>query len=151
MKLALVLSLALASQLSAQVTSQQRIPVRKQHQTPVDTVVIRLVDTVLVLRTDTLYIAAGAVAPLATFDTLMRRDTVPCGKGIIPIPIPIPDRSLLAGVDGAGAGECVARRHRLSGHWVCLGTETQTEIANYRGWPHTRLFAAGYAHGARHR
>lgn len=90
MKLALVLSLALASQLSAQATSQQRIPVRKQHQTPVDTVVIRLVDTVLVLRTDTLYIAAGAVAPLATFDTLMRRDTVPCGKGIIPIPIPIP-------------------------------------------------------------
>jgi hypothetical protein len=90
MKLALILLLALASQLSAQATSRQRIPVRKQHQTPVDTVVIRLVDTVLVLRTDTLYIAAGAVAPLATFDTLMQRDTVPCGKGIIPIPIPIP-------------------------------------------------------------
>jgi hypothetical protein len=90
MRLPLILALALASRLGAQATSQQRIPVRKQHSAPVDTVVLRLVDTVTVVRTDTVYIAAGAVAPLATFDTLQRRDSVPCGKGVIPIPIPIP-------------------------------------------------------------
>jgi len=90
MKFVLVLALALATRVGAQATSQQRIPVRKQHRAPVDTVVIRLVDTVLVLRTDTVYIAAGAVAPIVEFDTLMKRDSVNCGKGIIPIPIPIP-------------------------------------------------------------
>ena len=90
MKPLLVLALAFASQVGAQATSQQRIPVRKQHVTPVDTVVLRLVDTVFVARTDTLYVAAGTVAPLATFDTLMTRDSTPCGRGIIPIPIPIP-------------------------------------------------------------
>ena len=86
----LILALALASRLGAQATSQQRIPVKKQHSTPVDTVVLRLVDTVTLRQTDTVYIAAGAVAPLATFDTLQTRDSLPCGKGVIPIPIPIP-------------------------------------------------------------
>jgi len=90
MRLILALALALASQVGAQATSQQRIPVRKQRQTPADTVVLRVVDTVVVLRTDTLYISAGAVAPLVTFDTLMKRDSINCGKGIIPVPIPIP-------------------------------------------------------------
>jgi hypothetical protein len=90
MRFVLVLALALATRVGAQVTSQQRIPVRKQHRAPVDTVVVRVVDTVLVLRTDTVYIAAGAVAPIVEFDTLMKRDSVNCGKGIIPIPIPIP-------------------------------------------------------------
>jgi hypothetical protein len=90
MKLALVLALALASRLGAQATAQQRIPIRKQHLTPVDTVVLRIVDTVTIVRTDTLYISAGVVAPLATFDTVLQRDSVGCGKGIIPIPIPIP-------------------------------------------------------------
>jgi len=97
MKLALILSLALVNHVGAQATSQQRIPIKKQHRTPVDTVVVRIVDTVTVLRTDTLYIAAGAVGPLVTFDTLMRTDSTRCGKGIIPIPIPIPiDHSLPA-------------------------------------------------------
>jgi hypothetical protein len=90
MRFVLVLALALATRVGAQATSQQRIPVRKQHRTPVDTLVLRLVDTVLVLRTDTVYIAAGAVAPIVAFDTLMKSDSVNCGKGIIPIPIPIP-------------------------------------------------------------
>jgi hypothetical protein len=49
-----------------------------------------LVDTLTVLQTDTVYVAAGAVAPLATFDSVMTRDSVNCGKGVIPIPIPIP-------------------------------------------------------------
>jgi hypothetical protein len=89
-KLVSILSLVLAAHLGAQATSQQRIPVRKQHRTPIDTVVLRLIDTVTVRRTDTLYVAAGAVGPLATFDTLSRPDSTPCGKGIIPIPIPIP-------------------------------------------------------------
>ena len=90
MRFVMIMALALATRVGAQVTSQQRIPVRKQHRTPVDTVVLRLVDTVVVLRTDTVYIAAGAVAPTLMVDTLMKRDTVNCGKGIIPIPIPIP-------------------------------------------------------------
>jgi hypothetical protein len=89
-KLVSILSFVLAARLGAQATSQQRIPVRKQHRTPIDTVVLRLIDTVTVRRTDTLYVAAGAVGPLATFDTLTRPDSTPCGKGIIPIPIPIP-------------------------------------------------------------
>ena len=90
MKFAVILSLALAAHLGAQATSQQRIPIKKQHRTPVDTVVVRIVDTVTVVRTDTLYVSAGAVGPLVTFDTLMRTDSTRCGKGIIPIPIPIP-------------------------------------------------------------
>src|SRR5213078_1559552 len=65
-------------------------PVKKQHLTPVDTVVLRLVDTVMVLRTDTVYIAAGAVMPTATLDSVMKSDSTKCGRGIIPIPIPIP-------------------------------------------------------------
>jgi hypothetical protein len=90
MKLASILLLAVAARIGAQATSQQRIPIHKQRRTPVDTVVIRLVDTVVVRRTDTLYVAAGAVGPMATFDTLMRTDSTRCSKGIIPIPIPIP-------------------------------------------------------------
>jgi ABC-type tungstate transport system substrate-binding protein len=90
MRLVLILALALASRLGAQATSEHRIPVRKQHSTPVDTVVLRLVDTVEVVRTDTLYIAAGALAPLSTFDSLLTRDSVNCGKVVIPIPILIP-------------------------------------------------------------
>jgi len=90
MKRVLILALMLAGRLGAQATSQQRIPVHKQHLTPVDTVVLRLIDTVTVLQSDTVYVAAGAVAPLATFDSVMTRDSVNCRKGVIPIPIPIP-------------------------------------------------------------
>jgi len=90
MRFLLILALVAASRLGAQATSQRHIPIRKQHQTPVDTVVLRLVDTVTVLQTDTVFIAAGSVAPLATFDTLMKTDSVNCGRGLVPIPVPIP-------------------------------------------------------------
>src|SRR5215211_747807 len=82
------LAVALSGSVGAQVSSQQRIPVRKQRPPRVDTVVVRVVDTVVIQTVDTLYVLGAA--PMTTFDSLVKTDTLQCSNAVIPVPIPIP-------------------------------------------------------------